>query len=122
MEAAMKLYNDYCSGIVYLLPPDRVAKCPNPRNISRGEVEHERRVYETLGSHPRILVLYELYTGCRPYDEIGDEEVVRLYGRGVFPRTDHIPVRSVVLRCWTGEYESAATVMSDFEKVLTAPG
>ncbi|KAK0721133.1 hypothetical protein B0H67DRAFT_663839, partial [Lasiosphaeris hirsuta] len=87
-----------------------------------------------LGKSPRLppivqddlfalgSVLYELYTGCRPYDEIGDEEIARLYSRGVFPRTDHIPARSVVSRCWTGRYESAAIVMSDFEKVLTAQG
>ena len=42
-------------GIVYLVPPCRVAKCPNARSISRGEVEHEQYVYEALGSHPRIL-------------------------------------------------------------------
>src|SRR4051794_40069564 len=44
-----------CSGIVYFVPPDRVAKCPNAGSISRGEVEHERRVYEALGTHRRIL-------------------------------------------------------------------
>jgi len=233
-----------CSGIVYLVPPDRVAKCPNAGSISRGEVEHERRVYETLGTHPRILrflgpleeighlsfehhargtlrrvlmheqlaeceplnrekwarqliqgivyihsrdvvhgdvsaanvlitredelvfcdfagsvlrgerrhlggcelrcsrpgkdvksppgvqddlfalgsVLYELYTGSRPYEGVADDEVVRLYCQGVFPVTKHVPIGGVVLSCWTGGYGSGAAVLLALEEAVAIQG
>jgi len=68
------------------------------------------------------LVLYELGPGGRPYEGVEDEKVVRLYGRGMFAWTESTPRRSVVMKCWTGGYESASAVMLDLEKVLAAQG
>lgn len=55
-----------------------------------------------------------MMTDRRPYDEIEDEdEVVRLFGEIKFPSATHIPLGSVIRKCWSNRFETTAEVLDD---------
>lgn len=64
-------------------------------------------------------LIYEISTGVRPYNEIDDEEVERLYSANVFPDLEGLRYRDVINKCWTLQYASVSMLQDDFNLCLT---
>ena len=50
-------------GVFSLVFPTTVVKTPGGRELSQEQLAVERRIYERLGSHPRITTLISIYEG-----------------------------------------------------------
>ncbi|KAE9978691.1 hypothetical protein EG328_001363 [Venturia inaequalis] len=69
------------------------------------EISRETDVF-AIGS-----LIYEIVTGKRPYDELGDEDVEELFRRAEFPSTANVYLGRVIRGCWVGEYETVKQVL-----------
>ncbi|RDW74498.1 uncharacterized protein DSM5745_07160 [Aspergillus mulundensis] len=85
-------------------------------------VEEEER-YRMAPLSPRTFqtdlfalgcLVYELSTGIRPYDEIDDDEVERLYKAQTFPNLDGLKYRNIIYKCWTSQYEGVDALRVDY--------
>jgi serine/threonine protein kinase len=54
--------------------------------------------------------IYEILTGCSPYQERPSKEVERLYREKDFPDVSNLPCGNVIMKCWLGEFDSAQQV------------
>jgi serine/threonine protein kinase len=60
--------------------------------------------------------IYEILVGRKPYDEMEEEEVQRLYSNKEFPRLEgirDIQWRNVVQKCWRTDYKTASDILED---------
>ncbi|KAF2277729.1 kinase-like protein [Westerdykella ornata] len=55
-------------------------------------------------------LIYEISTGKRPYDDIEDDEVERLFRQGVFPETGNVYLGEIIRKCWLGYFKSVAEI------------
>ncbi|KAJ2903239.1 tkl protein kinase [Zalerion maritima] len=79
------------------------ARHVRPREKGDEEIRKEADDLFALGS-----LLFDLYTGKKPYAYKEDHQVEKLYKQGTFPDSSSIPAGGVVEGCWTEKYQSAA--------------
>ncbi|RMZ72516.1 serine threonine kinase [Pyrenophora seminiperda CCB06] len=55
--------------------------------------------------------IYFIATGRKPYEELADDQVAKLYADGVFPELTDVPFAKVIALCWELEAESATMII-----------
>lgn len=67
-------------------------------------------------------LLFELYTGEKPFKDKEENEVEKLYKRGIFADTSSIPaeVEAVINGCWTEKYKNALELLQDVSRLATS--
>lgn len=66
--------------------------------------------------HALGSTIYEIVTCSRPYNGI-DEEIIDLWlEEGKYPDVMEVTLGQVILKCWKGEFNSAAEVTSEIER------
>ncbi|OAP54621.1 hypothetical protein AYL99_11069 [Fonsecaea erecta] len=63
-------------------------------------------------------VIFEISTMWQPYHGKTDKEIERLYEAGEFPDTNHLLLGPVIRKCWTFQYNSAAEVIDEIDKII----
>jgi serine/threonine protein kinase len=56
-------------------------------------------------------LIYEIVMGRPPYDELEDDDVVKLFQQADFPLTGNIYLGGIIRGCWVGEYETVKQVL-----------
>lgn len=64
--------------------------------------------------------LYELFQGASPYEEVPSDEVENLFTQKEFPDVSDILCGHVIKQCWLSEVESAATVQTAIENIISS--
>jgi hypothetical protein len=87
------------------------------KNMVRPETRYEKLegtepVPISVGTEVLAIgnLIFEISTGKRPYDDIGDDEAESLFRRKVFPRTTDVYLGEVIEKCWFGCFESVAEI------------
>lgn len=83
--------------------------------------------YETSHEHPEIIgisvgselfalgsTFYEIMTGSKPYKELSDTEIIRVYKEGKYPSLVSLAAfNDTIHRCWTQGYASVDELLED---------
>lgn len=65
--------------------------------------------------------LYEIMTGCRPFDGMGACEIEHLFRRSSFPDLQQVrALGPVMFKCWNGHYKIAQDFLRDIQQVMVA--
>lgn len=56
--------------------------------------------------------MYEIMTGCQPYNDLPDEEVEARYSQQIFPPLERLRCGRVIMACWKGEISTAKESMA----------
>lgn len=62
-------------------------------------------------------IIYEIWTGSMPYQDISDEDVNDHFQKSQFPDVEHLPPASVIRKCWRGSYTNATEVLTDLAQL-----
>ena len=68
--------------------------------------------------------IYEIIVGEKPYEQLKDDEIQRLYSEKQFPTLDKIQDphwRRVIQKCWGCEYTHASDIFADLASQRTRP-
>jgi serine/threonine protein kinase len=60
--------------------------------------------------------IYEVSTGARPFADIDDEEVERLYAAKTFPSLNGLEYQDIISKCWNSQYTSADMLRRDIQR------
>lgn len=62
--------------------------------------------------------IYQIMQRSQPYAELASDDVERKYAQKVFPRVDDVPCGDIIMKCWTGQYTSAESVVNAIKSKL----
>lgn len=61
-------------------------------------------------------ICYEIITGCPPYAELDDENVMLQSSRGAFPETKELSLGHVTRNCWEGHFTSFEAILNTIHR------